>query len=121
MAVLELVLSNISDATPISKCSGLFSFNSYMRGFHAYKQNWDPVLRRRYSCITEEKNEHGEYAVVLVNDDEVVEHIPLRLSKIMSVFLKLTGTHKKVEVTGKYVNRGTGYGLAVAGYQRKLT
>ena len=94
--------------------------NSYMRRFHAYKQNWDPVLRRRYSRITEEKNEHDEYTVVVVNDEKVVEHIPLRLSKIMSVFLKLTGSHMKVEVTGKYVNRKTGYVLAVAGYQRKL-
>ena len=86
MEVLELLLSNISEAVSVSKCSGLFSFNSYIRGFHAYKQNWDPVLGRRYSCTTEEKNEHDEYAVAVVNDDEVVGHISLSLSKIMSVF-----------------------------------
>ena len=102
MKVLELLLSNISEAISISKCSGLFSFNSYIRGFHAYKQNWDPVLGRRYSCTTEEKKEHDEYAVAVVNDDEVVGHIPLSLSKIMSMFLKLTGSHMEVEVTGKY-------------------
>ena len=79
MEVLELLLSNISEAIPISKCSGLFSFNSYICGIHAYKQNWDPSLGRRYSCTTEEKNEHDEYAVAVVNDDEVVGHIPLRL------------------------------------------
>ena len=85
MEVLELLLLIISEAIPISKSSGLISFNSYIRGFHAYKKNWDPVLGRRYSCITEEKNEHDEYAVAVVNDDEVVGHIPLRLSKIMSI------------------------------------
>ena len=69
MKVLELLLSNISEAIPISKCSGLFSFNSYIRGFHAYKQNWDPVVGRRYSCTTEEKNEHDDYAVAVVNYD----------------------------------------------------
>ena len=53
MEVLELILSNISEAVPISKCRGLFPFNSYIRGFHAYKQSWDPVLGRRYSYITE--------------------------------------------------------------------
>ena len=83
MEVLELLLLIISEAIPISKSSGLFSFNSYIR--EAYKKNWDPVLGRRYSCITEEKNEHDEYAVAVVNDDEVVGHIPLRLSKIMSI------------------------------------
>ena len=90
MEILELLFSNISEATPTSKCSSLFSFNSYIRGFHAYKQNWDPIVGRRYSCITEEKNEHDEYAVAGVNDDEVVGYVPLRLSKIMSIFLKLT-------------------------------
>ena len=38
----------------------------------------------------------------MVNDDAVDGHIPLRLSKIMSMFLKLTGSHMEVEVTGKY-------------------
>ena len=61
---------------------------------HVYnKQNWDPVLGRRYTGTTEEKNEHDKYALAEVNDDEVVGHIPLRLSKIMSMFLKLTGSH----------------------------
>ena len=91
----------------------MFSFNSYIRRFHAYKQNWDTVVRRRYSRITEEKNEHDEYAVAVENDDEVVGYIPLRLPKIMSMFLKLTGSHKEVEVTGKYVNQGAGYGLEI--------
>ena len=49
----------------------------------------------------------------MVNDDEVVGHIPLSLSKIMSMFLKLTGSHMEVEVTGKYVNRGAGYKLEI--------
>ena len=92
MEVLELLLSNISEATPISKCSGFFSLNSYIRGFHAYKQNLDPVLGRRYSCTTEENNKHDKYAVAAVNDD-VVGHIPLRLSKTMCEFLILTGSN----------------------------
>ena len=85
----------------------------YIRGLHAYKQNWDVVLGRRYSCITEEKNEHDEYAVAVVNVNEVVGHIPLRLSKIMSMFLKLTVSHMEVEVTGKCVNLEAGYGLEI--------
>ena len=71
----------------------------------------DPVLGRRYTGTTEEKNEHDKYALAEVNDDEVVGHIPLRLSKIMSMFLKLTGSHMEAEVTGKYVNLGAGYRL----------
>ena len=107
-------MSNILETILISKCSGLFSLNSYTRGFHAYKQNWDRVLGRRYTGTTEEKNEHDKYALAEVNDDEVVGHIPLRLSKIMSMFLKLTGSHMEAEVTGKYVNREAGYRLEIS-------
>ena len=78
----------------------------YIRGFHPYKQKWDPVIGRRYSCITEEKNEHAEYAVAVVIGDEVVGYIHLRLSKKMSMFLKLTGSHIEAKVTGNYVTRG---------------
>ena len=49
----------------------------------------------------------------VVNDDEVLGYIPLRLSKIMSVFLKLIDSHMEVEGTGKYVNRGAGHGLEI--------
>ena len=113
MEVLESLLSNISEAIPTSKCSGLSSFNSCICEFNAYKQNWDPVLGRRCSFITEEKNENGECAVVLVNEDEVVRHIPLCLSKIISMFLKLAGSYMEVELTGKFTNRGAGYRLEI--------
>ena len=66
MEVSELLLSNISEATPLSKCNVLFSFNPYIRGFHAYSENLDSVLGRRYSCTAEEKNEHDKYAVAVV-------------------------------------------------------
>ena len=62
-------------------------------------QIWDPVLGRIYSCITEEKNEHDEYAAAVVNDDQIFGNIPLLLSKSMSTFLKLTGSHMEVELT----------------------
>ena len=51
------------------------------------------VLRKKRISLTN---------IPVVNDDAVDGHIPLRLSKIMSMFLKLTGSHMEVEVTGKY-------------------
>ena len=59
----------------------MFSLNWYIRGFHAYKQNWHPVLARKHSRTIEKRKEHDEYAIAVVNDDEAVEHISLRLSK----------------------------------------
>ena len=52
------------------------------------------------SCLQTELG--SNYTVAVVNDDVVDGHIPLRLSKIMSMFLKLTGSHMEAEVTGKY-------------------
>lgn len=49
----------------------------------------------------------------MVNDDEVVGHIPLCLSNVMSMFSKFTDSHMEVEGTGKYVNRRAGYGFEI--------
>ena len=40
-------------------------------------------------------------------------HIPLAISKCISLFLTLPRTFLETEVTGKRINRGGGYGLEV--------
>ena len=62
------------------------------------------VLRKKRISLTN---------IPVVNDDAVDGHIPLRLSKIMSMFLKLTGLQMEVEVTGKYVKQGPGCRLEI--------
>ena len=45
-------------------------------------------------------------------EDRVVGHIPLAISKCISLFLTLPGSFLETKVTGKRINRG-GYGLEV--------
>ena len=46
-------------------------------------------------------------------EDWVVAHIPLAISKSISLFLTLPGSFSETKVTGKKINRGGGYGLEV--------
>ena len=46
-------------------------------------------------------------------EDRVVGHIPLAISKCISLFLTLPGSFLETKVTGKRINRGGGYGLEV--------
>ena len=47
-------------------------------------------------------------------EERVVRHIPLAISKCISLFLTLPGSFLETKVTGKRINRGGGYGLEVA-------
>ena len=46
-------------------------------------------------------------------EDRVVFHIPLAISKCISLFLTLPESFLETKVTGKRINRGGGYGLEV--------
>ena len=45
--------------------------------------------------------------------DRVVGHIPLAISKCISLFLTLPGSFLDTKVTGKRINQGGWYGLEV--------
>ena len=47
-------------------------------------------------------------------EDRVVGHIPLVISKCISLFLTLPWSFLETKVTGKRINLGGGYGLEVA-------
>ena len=44
---------------------------------------------------------------------QVVGHVPLNWSKVLSKLLQFTNHHVRVGVTGKRVNRGFGLGLEI--------
>ena len=46
-------------------------------------------------------------------EDRVVGHIPLAISKCISLFLTLPGSFLETKVIKKRINRGGGYGLEV--------
>ena len=109
---------------------------SYIRGYHVYKgeSGWEPQLNEERILKREPNNVKDTNAVAIVRlreeayhqelstqehpntinkNDEILGHIPLRMSLFVSKFLK-RGTNKgKTVVRGKRVNRGAGYGLEI--------
>ena len=120
MSSNELNLSDIllqDIERPIPLCivkEKRYSINSFVSGYHAYIDSWDPkVGDENLDLVPEEDNKHDDFAVAIKFEDRIVGHVPKNLSKIMSRFTKIPSCSLRCKVTGKRVNRGAGYGLEI--------
>ena len=82
-------------------------FNSLIRGYHVYRQIWDPAVEEFLILEREPNNVIDLSAVAVKKEHEIVGHVPYNIAPVISHFLK------RVEVTGSEVNRGAGYGLEI--------
>ena len=95
-----------------------YEYDSFARGFHVYMDIWNPVIGELLKCKREPTNEVDKHAVAIMCSDSLVKesvvgHIPHNISKFSSMFLTIPSTAIEVEVLGKRVNRGSGYGLEI--------
>ena len=87
-------------------------YYSWMRGHHAYKDIFEPVIGTTLTLQREPENAKDPHAVAIVEDaGRIVGHIPLALSRIVSSFLKRANHKATAEICGKRINRGSGLGL----------
>lgn len=70
----------------------MFEVESCVRGFHIYKDFWTPAIGEVLVCTRERRNAVDRYAVSVVKDDNVVGHLPRKISKVCSLFLERGGT-----------------------------
>ena len=75
---------------------------------------WETLLGECLKCVKEPTNEVDKHAVAVVHinslsKEVVIGHVP----KFISLLLSLLGCTLSIEVTGKRVNRVTGYGLEI--------
>ena len=68
--------------------------------------------------MTQQVNEVDKNAVAIMKTDSLLEetivgHVPQNISNLCSIFLKIPNTSIEVEVVGKRMNRGGGYGLEI--------
>ena len=61
---------------------------SYIRGNHAYIDVWNPSLGDILLLRREPDNPEDRFAVVVINDGEVVGHIPYNISNAVSQLLR---------------------------------
>ena len=91
----------------------VFEFDSYIRGYHAYKAMWNPALGDVLPLERETTNVKDKFALALMKGSTVVGHIPYNIAPAVSHFLKRSINKATVEVTGAAVNRRAGYGLEI--------
>ena len=89
-----------------------------MRGFHVYKDLWSlPIGQEDLECSCEKENGKYQFAIAVCCNDLchklVVVHVPLTFSKVLFKLLQQLNSILTYKVTGKQLNRGAGYGLAV--------
>ena len=106
---------------------------SFIRGYHEYLADWEPILRDIYKLMREPTNEKDVNAVgvvrpkpdqvqteqavnlhpnILNKEFEVIGHVPKLMATSITRFLKRHTNCGKVVIKGKRVNRG-GFGLEV--------
>ena len=86
----------------------VFTYNSFSRGFHVYKDKWQPTVGDdSLHCEEEKDDKYDKHAVPIIYDsfhsNKVVGHIQFYWSEC-------TNHHIRV-VTGKRMNRGIGISL----------
>ena len=75
-------------------------------------EDWDTQLGQCLLLKREPGNPCNEHAVAVLNEREIVGHVPYNLAPTF-LFLRKKINKGLGEVTGGKVNRGAGYGLEV--------
>ena len=65
---------------------------SCIRGFHVYKSIWTLFIGETLSSSRETSNLHDPFAVKVLKTDEIVGHLPKRISSTCSIFSRKRGT-----------------------------
>lgn len=68
------------------------SKRSVVRGYHVYKDVWTAAIGEELVCKRERGNSHDIYAVAVKKDGAVVGHLPRKIARVSSLFLRRGGT-----------------------------
>ena len=70
-----------------------------VRGYHVYKTVWAAAVGEVLICRREPTNSADRYAVAVLKEETIIEHLPRKMSKICSLFLRRGGSIR-CKVTG---------------------
>ena len=62
--------------------------NSCVHGYHIYKDIWDAVIDEELLCEREPNNRSDQYAVAIKKDGIIIGHLPHKISRACSLFLR---------------------------------
>ena len=68
---------------PASTSLDSVEFNSFIRGYHAYKHIWEPYVGETLLLKREPTNVVDRSAVAVLKETEVVGHVPYNISSAL--------------------------------------
>ena len=72
----------------------------WVQGYHVYQDIWSAVLGEVLSCEREPANNRDRYAVTVKKAELVIGHLPQKVSRVCSLFLRRGGIIR-CRVTGR--------------------
>ena len=98
----------------VMKDSLTFQCDSFVRGYHACMNIWEPLVGKCLKNRKELTNEMGKTAVALIriipySEEVVVGHVQKNLSKIVFMFLSLSHCSLDIFLIGKCISCEGGY------------
>ena len=92
---------------------GTYTLPAYLRGYHAYKKNWTPILGdNSLVCIRDVNSEYDDTSVDIMYGDRKAGYVPKHLAYLFSPFLFYNGTIT-AQVAGAAIDRGVGLEVPV--------
>ena len=69
----------------VEKAMESFKLYSAARGYHVYKDVWEPSVGEKLVARREFDNRFDKFAVKVLNGEETVGHLPRKYSRIFSL------------------------------------
>ena len=90
--------------------------NSYVTGFHVYKEEWEPKIGETLQAEMDPKNDHDPFAISVRKGNQVVGHLErgVHFAQTIFYFLRADETAQcVVTIEGKPTNLGDKLGQKV--------
>ncbi len=66
----------------------ILEINSFIRGYHAYRDVWEPTTGEILLAKPEPSNVRDKSAVAVFKDGSIVGHVPINMAPILYQFLR---------------------------------
>ena len=87
-----ILYAGIAESEGSTAMTTSYSIDTAVRGYHIYRDVWQPVNGEVLQCERQTSNRHDPFAVAIKKNDVVVGHVPRRFSAICSLFLRRGGS-----------------------------
>ena len=84
----------------VGTCAGILEFDSFIRGYHAYKDTWNPAVGDVLRFQRETTNVKDKLAVSVMYQSTIIGHVSYNTAPAVSHFLRRSTNKATVQITG---------------------